>query len=204
MNHNVERPIETKGDDRLLRQDFVARLLGALIEPEGRATGLVLALAGPGGSGKSSILNMVGELAQARHPAAIVVTFNPWLANSRNGLIHAFFAEVTAALEASAKKPGCTHPEKLKGSAQTIFKYGKRVAPAGGGWFCDGGASAGALLPTSSTFPICSLMTPTRSRRRWPTATSNAAGPISKRSSSWRSRCRPSCRGKSDGSSIRV
>jgi KAP family P-loop domain len=158
MNHNVERPIETKGDDRLLRQDFVARLLGALIEPEGRATGLVLGLAGPGGSGKSSILNMVAELAEARHPAAIVVTFNPWLANSRNGLIHAFFAEVTAALEASAKKPGCTQAEQLKGSAQTIFKYGKRVAPADGVWFCDGGATAAGLdtlrqsLPGGDTF----------------------------------------------------
>src|ERR1700739_1468534 len=108
MNHNLERPIGTGRDDRLLRQDFVARLLDALIEPEGRATGMVLGLTGPGGSGKSSILNMVAALAEARHPPTIVVTFNPWLGSSRNGLIHAFFAEVTAALEASAKKPGCT------------------------------------------------------------------------------------------------
>jgi KAP family P-loop domain len=153
MNHNVERPIETGGDDRLLRQDFVARLLGTLIEPEGRATGIVLGLAGPGGSGKSSILNMVAELAEARHPAAIVVWFNPWLANSRNGLIHAFFAEVTAAIEMSAKKPHCTQPEKLKGLAQTIFKYGKRVAPADGVWFCDGGATAAGLDTLRQSLP---------------------------------------------------
>ena len=145
MNHNVERPIETEGDDRLLRQDFVARLLGALIEPEGRATGIVLGLSGPGGSGKSSILNMVAEMAEARHPAAIVVSFSPWQASSRSGLIHTFFAEVTAALEASANKPGCTQAEKLKGLAQTIFKYGKRVAPADGVWFCDGDAAAAGL-----------------------------------------------------------
>jgi hypothetical protein len=159
MNHNLERPIGTGGDDRLLRQDFAARLLGALIEPEGRATGIVLGLTGPGGSGKSSILNMVAELAEARHPAAVVVSFNPWLANSRNGLIHAFFAEVTAALEATAYKPGCTRTEKLKGLAQTIFKYGKRVAPADGVWFCDGGAAAAGLdtlrqsLPGTDTLP---------------------------------------------------
>jgi len=158
MNHNVERPIETEGDDRLLRQDFVARLLDALIEPEGRATGIVLGLSGPGGSGKSSILNMVAELAAARHPAAIVVSFNPWLAGSRNGLIHAFFAEVTAAVEASAKKPGCTRAEKLKGLVQTIFKFGKRIAPAENVWFCDGGAAAAGLdtlrqsLPGGDTF----------------------------------------------------
>jgi len=145
MNHNVERPIKTEGDDRLLRQDFVARLLGALIEPEGRATGIVLGLAGPGGSGKTSILNMVAELAEARHPATIVVSFNPCLANSRNGLTHAFFAELTAALEAGPKKPRRGQAERLKGLAQTIFKYGKRIAPADGIWFCDGGATAAGL-----------------------------------------------------------
>ena len=152
MNHNVERPIKTEGDDRLLRQDFVARLLGALIEPEGRATGIVLGLAGPGGSGKTSILNMVAELAEARHPATIVVSFNPCLANSRNGLTHAFFAELTAALEAGPKKPRrgqaerlSGQAERLKGLAQTIFKYGKRIAPADGIWFCDGGATAAGL-----------------------------------------------------------
>jgi len=153
MNHNVERPIETEGDDRLLRQDFVARLLGALIEPEGRATGIVLGLSGPGGSGKSSILNMVAELIEVRHPAAIVVSFNPWLASSRDGLIHAFFAEVTAALETSANRPGCTQAEKLKGLAQTIFKYGKRVAPADGVWFCDGGATAAGLDTLRQSLP---------------------------------------------------
>ena len=89
MNRNVERPIESEGDDRLLRRDLVARLLGALVDLEGRATGIVLGLAGPGGSGKSSILNLVAEMAETRYPATIVVTFNPWLANSRNGLIHA-------------------------------------------------------------------------------------------------------------------
>jgi hypothetical protein len=145
MNHNVERPIKTEGDDRLLRQDFAARLLGALIEPEGRATGIVLGLAGPGGSGKTSILNMVAELAEARHPATIVVAFNPCLASSRNGLTNAFFAELTAALEAGPKKPRRGQAERLKGLAQTIFKYGKRIAPADGIWFCDGGATAAGL-----------------------------------------------------------
>jgi len=153
MNHNVERPIESEGDDRLLRQDFVARLLGALIEPEGRATGIVLGLSGPGGSGKSSILNMVAELAETSHPAAIVVSFNPWLANSRNGLIHAFFGELTAALEANAKKPDSGQSEKLKGLAQTIFKYGKRIAPADGVWFCDGGATAAGLDTLRQSLP---------------------------------------------------
>ncbi len=153
MNHDIERPIETGQHDRLLRHDFVARLLDALIDPEGRATGVVLGLTGPSGSGKSSILNLVAELAEARHPATIVVSFNPWLANSRNGLIHAFFSELTAALEASLGRPGCLHLAQLKGLAQTIFKYGKRVAPAENVWFCDGGATAAGLDTLRQSLP---------------------------------------------------
>jgi hypothetical protein len=153
MDQNLERPIETERDDRLLRQDFAARLLDALVEPEGSAKGVVVALTAPAGSGKSSMLNLVAELAEARHPSTIVVSFNPWRANSRSGLIHGFFAEVTAALEAGPKKPRRAQAEKLKGLAQSVFKYGKRVAPAEGIWFCDGGATAAGLDTLRQSLP---------------------------------------------------
>src|SRR5439155_19955597 len=87
------------------------------------------------------------------HPAVVIVTFNPWLANSRNGLIHAFFAELTAALETSAKRPGCANAEELKRLAQDIFKYGKRVAPADNIWQCDGGAAASGLDMLRQSLP---------------------------------------------------
>ena len=153
MNHDIERPVETERHDRLLRHDFVARLLDALIDPDGRATGVVLGLTGPSGSGKSSILNLVAERAEARHPATIVVTFNPWLADSRNGLIHAFFAEVTAAIETALERPGCPQAVELKGLAQTIFRYGKRIAPAENILFCDGGAAAAGLDTLRQSLP---------------------------------------------------
>ena len=72
MHHNLERPIETERDDRLLHKELVARLLGALIDPEGRATGIALGLAGASGSGKSSVLNMVAERTERDHPAGAV------------------------------------------------------------------------------------------------------------------------------------
>ena len=99
MHHNLERPIETERDDRLLHKELVARLLGALIDPEWRATGIALGLAGASGSGKSSVLNMVAERTERHHPAAVVIRFNPCLANPRNGLVHAFFAEANRALD---------------------------------------------------------------------------------------------------------
>jgi len=153
MNHDIERPVETEQQDRLLRHDFVARLLDALIGPDGRTAGVVLGLTGPSGIGKSSILNLVAERADARHPSTIVVAFNPWLAQSRNGLIHAFFAEVTAAIDTSLEQPACLQPAKLKSLAQTIFKYGKRLAPAENILFCDGGAAAAGLDTLRQSLP---------------------------------------------------
>ncbi len=145
MHHNIERPIETERDDRLLHKELVARLLGALFDPEGRATGIVLGLAGASGSGKSSVLNMVAERTEQHHPAAVVIRFNPSLANPRNGLVHAFFTEAMAALETSAKSPSCQRPEKLKSLGQALFRYAKRVAPADNILLCDGGAAAAGL-----------------------------------------------------------
>jgi energy-coupling factor transporter ATP-binding protein EcfA2 len=153
MNQNLERPIATEREDRLGSREFAARLLSAVLEPDDRATGVVLGLTGPSGSGKSSILNLLAELVEERHPTTAVVMFNPWLANSRNGLIHAFFAEVTAALEARVERPDCSQPEKLKTLAQTMFKYGKRVAPADNVWFCDGGATAAGLDALRQSLP---------------------------------------------------
>src|SRR5436309_1604404 len=145
MHQSLERPIETERDDRLLRKELVAQLLRALIDPEGRATGVVLGLAGGSGSGKSSILNMAAEQTERHHPSAVVIRFNPCLANPRNGLVHAFFAEATAALAASAQSPGCQQPDKLKSLGQRLIRYAKRVAPADNILLCDGGAAAAGL-----------------------------------------------------------
>ena len=159
MKIDIERPIETERDDRLLRRDFVAYLVDALISSDGRTTGLVLGLTGSSGSGKSSIVNLVSALAESRHPEIILVGFNPCLANSGNGLVHDLFAELTAALEMRLGEPNCRHPEQLKSLAQAMFRYGKRLAPAENVWFCDGGAAAAGFdtlrqsLPGTATLP---------------------------------------------------
>ena len=153
MKIDIERPVETERDDRLLRRDFVAHLVDALIGSDGRATGLVLGLTGSSGSGKSSIVNLVSALAEARHPEIILVGFNPCLANSGNGLVHDFFAELTAALEMRLGEPNCRHPEQLKSLAQAMFRYGKRLAPAENVWFCDGGAAAAGIDTLRQSLP---------------------------------------------------
>lgn len=153
MNQYIERPVERKRDDRLLRHDFVPHLVNALIGPDGRATGLVLGVTGPSGCGKSSVLNLAAEFVEERHPDTILVTLDPCLANSRNGLLHAFCSELTAALEIRRGDPGCPDPAKRKSLAQAIFTYGKRLAPAENVWFCEGGATAAGLDTLRQTLP---------------------------------------------------
>ena len=57
-----DRPIELMSEDALGREGFVGRLASALISrTTGKATGVVIGITGPWGSGKSSILNLLQE-----------------------------------------------------------------------------------------------------------------------------------------------
>src|SRR4029077_1983334 len=79
------------------------------------------------------------------HPAAVVIRFNPCLADPRNGLVHAFFAEATVALDAGAKTGSGKNPDNLRSLGQPLFRYAKRLAPADNILLCDGGAAAAGL-----------------------------------------------------------
>jgi predicted KAP-like P-loop ATPase len=61
-----------------------------------RDDGLVIALHGAWGSGKTSVLNMVREDIGDR---AAVVLFNPWLFSDAEQLVDRFFSEINAQLE---------------------------------------------------------------------------------------------------------
>ena len=68
-----ERPIQSHREDRLGREGFIRRLTGTLInESTGRSTGVVIGIAGPWGSGKSSLLNILNEHILATYPQALI------------------------------------------------------------------------------------------------------------------------------------
>ncbi|SMH28446.1 KAP family P-loop NTPase fold protein [Azospirillum agricola] len=126
-DHRPDRPIATAGDDRLGRDGFVARLARALVR-DGRASGVVVGLTGPWGSGKSSILNLLEGEIKKTHPGAVVVRFDPWLVSGRDDVITQFFAELLATI----KKVGTTSPQTGKVAAQLtgrLTKYAANLAP---------------------------------------------------------------------------
>jgi hypothetical protein len=117
---NDDRPIRGRGEDQLGRTKFAEALALEIATAPGDA-GQVLALLGPWGSGKTSVLNMVTEVLEER-PDVAVLRFNPWYFTGTDQLVTRFFAEVVAQL--------ATRKEKLlKGIADKLEGYGRRLEP---------------------------------------------------------------------------
>jgi len=99
----------------------------------GKATGVVVGITGPWGSGKSSILYLLQ--AELEHPEnrtayhhAVIVRFDPWLVSGRDDLIVEFLRE----LQATLREVGTRYPQvatQLKKLAGKLAEYGSRLAP---------------------------------------------------------------------------
>jgi hypothetical protein len=117
-----DRAIATADADDLGRSGF-AEGLADQIRTAG-SSGLVVALTGAWGSGKTSLLNLVEEQLVAQHPGQepiTIVRFNPWLFSGAEQLVQRYFAELGAELKGTPLK-------KLGASLQD---YGERLAPLG-------------------------------------------------------------------------
>ncbi|MCP1613547.1 energy-coupling factor transporter ATP-binding protein EcfA2 [Azospirillum lipoferum] len=130
--HRPDRPIATAGQDTLGRDSFVRRLARAMVR-DGRASGVVVGLTGPWGSGKSSILNLLAEELKAAaqrdgRPAPVVVRFDPWLVSGRDDVISQFFAELLATIKEVGTKAG-RNGDALLDLANKLFGYAKELGP---------------------------------------------------------------------------
>lgn len=99
-----DRPAQRLADDRLGYAGFsraMARAIHSMVPREG----IVLAVNGPWGSGKTSAVNMMvealGDL-QVDMPEAeriVIAYFNPWWFSAQDDLVRAFFNDIAATLE---------------------------------------------------------------------------------------------------------
>ena len=135
-----DNPIKSGAEDRLGRSGFADQLTAALLG-ETADEGLVAALVGPWGQGKSSVLNMVKEQLEGTH-SRTVLAFNPWMFAGRAQLISAFFEQIAGQL-------------RLKGTAERaladrLVGYGQALSPlvfvpVAGAWLGRVGAVATAI-----------------------------------------------------------
>lgn len=117
-NYYDDSPIITRNQDLLSRGDFATGLAKSLLEMDAN-NGLCVALYGPWGSGKTSILNlMIEELEKAEDfkKDTVLLKFNPWRYMSEEQLFHQFFIMLAHAFSDGKD-------EKFKKIADEIEQY---------------------------------------------------------------------------------
>jgi type II secretory pathway predicted ATPase ExeA len=112
-----DKPIVEHAEDRLRRAAFADALAGQ-IAAAGQ-DGLVMAVTGPWGSGKTSLLNLIHE--SLGQTDAVVVRFNPWFFSGTESLIRHFFDELGAQL---AEKG-----DELRELGAQLRRYGAILSP---------------------------------------------------------------------------
>lgn len=119
MSPAGDNPIEQPADD-LLGRGSVARVVAEEIRSVDASNGYVIAVMGPWGSGKTSLINLArNEL--AKDPAIPVLDFNPWMFSGTEQLVDSFFREVSAQLHL---KEG-----RLDAIATEVEAYGDLLSP---------------------------------------------------------------------------
>lgn len=102
---SADRPSTDPKDDLFGHAPFAKSLADSICRYPG-SDGLVLALYGPWGSGKSTVLSYVSHYLDQRpegdRPA--VVTFNPWWFSGQENLARAFLGQLQAVLPAKSEK----------------------------------------------------------------------------------------------------
>jgi KAP family P-loop domain len=115
-----DRPIESPDQDAIGRVGF-ARQIQLEIESARRDEGLVVAVTGEWGSGKTSVINLALRPLE-QHVGYRVIHFNPWLFSGTPQLVEHFFAELRAQLGASGNT-------RLKDIGEALERYGSTIDP---------------------------------------------------------------------------
>jgi hypothetical protein len=135
-----DNAIRSRTADRLGRSKFAGHLAAALLG-EAADEGLVAALVGPWGQGKTSVLNMVREQLEDEH-SRTVLAFNPWMFSGRDQLVSAFFEQLAGQLRLKGKAQGAL--------ADRLLSYGQALSPLAfvpiaGAWFARASAVASVV-----------------------------------------------------------
>jgi predicted KAP-like P-loop ATPase len=116
---NSDRPIESAGEDRLGRADFAATLAEEL-RAIGPGPGRVVALVGPWGGGKTSVLRMIRERLESEKPSPIVTEVNPWLFSGTEQLVELFITDLANQLSSRTDRRADAASKRLREYAKLL------------------------------------------------------------------------------------
>ncbi|WP_406083576.1 KAP family NTPase [Micromonospora zamorensis] len=125
-----DSPIDSARQDLLQRSVGAANIAGGIRDVDASG-GYVVGIVGPWGSGKTSIVNMIGE-ALRHEPALPIIEFNPWMFSGTDELVQTFFRELAAQMR--LKDP------KVAAIAESVNTYADLLSPVEalpvfGAWF---------------------------------------------------------------------
>jgi predicted KAP-like P-loop ATPase len=102
---SADRPSNDPKDDLFGHAPFARSLADSMCRYPG-SDGLVVALHGPWGSGKSTVLSYVQHYLEQRpqHEQPVLVKFNPWWFSGQENLARAFLGQLQAVLPAKSEK----------------------------------------------------------------------------------------------------
>lgn len=102
---SADRPSSNPQDDLFGHAPFAESLANSICHYPGN-DGLVLALYGPWGSGKSTVLSYVRHFLEQRPEAEqpVIVPFNPWWFSGQENLARAFLGQLQAVLPTKSEK----------------------------------------------------------------------------------------------------
>lgn len=116
-----DSPIEHPDNDKLGHGVFAKALADCILGIK-KPQGGVIAIHGPWGSGKSSVINLVlYELDGSRDRPAII-KFNSWCYRSENGIVSGFFQELYSGLKSEIRDSSI--------NLESVLKLGSRVSKA--------------------------------------------------------------------------
>lgn len=100
-----DRPSTNPKDDLFGHAPFAKSLADSICRHHG-SDGMVLALYGPWGSGKSTVLSYVRHYLEQRPEAEqpVIITFNPWWFSGQENLARAFLGQLQAVLPGKSEK----------------------------------------------------------------------------------------------------
>lgn len=110
---DADRPISTAAADKLHRKEFAVSLADEVASmPAG--PGRVIALVGPWGAGKTSVLELIKERLKDNPQSPLVVDVNPWLFSGTEQLVELFIREMADQLSGRAERGAAQASKSLK------------------------------------------------------------------------------------------
>jgi predicted KAP-like P-loop ATPase len=94
---SADHPVVDPADDRLGYAPFARHLAVAIANLSGDA-GVAIALCGPWGAGKTSVIHLTKHYLNEEQPALELIDFNPWWFSGREDLLRRFFAQLHNAI----------------------------------------------------------------------------------------------------------